>query len=88
MDDTSDVTERCGGFDECMHRLTRGHIDSCGAHVKASVGQHPGRRVGVRLVEIGKHDMLASADPAGNRLANLSSPNNNSDVAHDYLISC
>src|SRR5580700_9756246 len=88
MDETSEVTEPRGDADKCMHRLARGHIDGCGAHVKAGVGQHLSRRIGVRLVKIGKHDMLACADPPGNRLANLSSSNHNSDVAHEYRVSC
>ncbi len=82
MDDTSDVTERRGGFDECVHGLARGHVDGCGAHVKASVGQHLGRRFGVGLVEIRKQDVLTCADPAGDRLADLSRSDDDNDVAH------
>jgi hypothetical protein len=32
--------------------------------------------------------VLACADPAGNRLADLPRANDNSDIAHDSLISC
>jgi hypothetical protein len=38
------------------------------------------------LVEIGKHDLLACADPASDCLADLASSDDNDDVTHERLL--
>lgn len=86
MDHASDVAERGGGPGECLHGRTGGDIDSCRAHVKASVSQHPGRRIGVALMEIGEQDVLACTDAAGNCLADLASADDDDDIAHEVLL--
>jgi hypothetical protein len=58
-------------------------VGGCSADVEAGVGQHLGRRIGVGLVEVGEHDMLAGADPTRNRLADLPRSDDDSNLAHE-----
>jgi hypothetical protein len=85
VDDASDVAERSSGPGECMHGLAGRHVDERGADLKAGVGQYPGSRVGCALMQIGEHDMLACADPAGNCLADLPGPDDQGDLTHDRV---
>jgi hypothetical protein len=86
VDDAGDVAESGGGLDEWMHRLAGGHVDGRGAHVKAGIGQYLGCRIGIALMQIGEHDVLACADPAGHCLADLASSDDNDDFTHGRLL--
>jgi hypothetical protein len=72
VDETGDVAVRRRGFDERVDRLPRGHVDGGGAHVEPGVAHHVGSGVGVRLAQVGQHDMLAGADAPGDRLSDRS----------------
>jgi hypothetical protein len=54
---------------------------------KSGVRHHLGRCIGVRLVEVGEHDMLAGADPTGNRLADQPCSDDDGDFANECLLS-
>ena len=71
MDDTGDVAAGCGGLDERVNRLTRGHVDGRCAHLEPSVAQHLSRRIAIALVQVGQQDVLAKADPPGDCLTGL-----------------
>ena len=55
--------------------------------VEAGVAEHLGGGVGVVLVEVGEHDVLAGADPSGDGLADRAGADDDDDVAHDVLLS-
>ena len=84
MDHARDVTPRRGALHERVDRFARGNIDRRGVGVEASVGKHLGGRIGVRLVEVGEHDMFPGTDPASNRLADLPRPDNDSYLSHEH----
>ena len=86
VDDTGDVAAGCGGLDERMNRLTRGHVDGRCAHLEPGVAQHLGRRVGIALVQVGQQDVLAKADPPGDCLTDLPGSDDNNDFTHDDLL--
>jgi hypothetical protein len=68
VDHAAHVAKRGGSFDEGVHGLPGGHVDSGGADVETSVGQNLGCFLGVALTEVGEQDMLACADPPGDGL--------------------
>jgi len=82
MDDAGDVTTRSRALGERADRVARRHIDCCGADVESRVGQHLGRRFGVALAEVRKHDVPAGAHATGNGLADLARSDDDSDVTH------
>jgi hypothetical protein len=51
-----------------VHRRARRHVDGRRADLEPGVAQDLGRRIGVRLVQIGQHDMLTCAHPPRDRL--------------------
>jgi hypothetical protein len=87
MDHARDVTARRGAPHERVDRFARGDIDHRGVDVEASVGKQLGGRIGVGLVEVGEHNMFPGADPAGNRLADLPRPDNDSCLSHEHTLS-
>jgi hypothetical protein len=87
MDDARDVATGGRTLRERVDRLARGHIHGGSADVKAGIGQNLSRRIRVRLVEIGEEDMLAGADPPGDRLADLARADYDGDFAHQGVTS-
>ena len=79
MDDTGDVAAGCGGLDQRVNRLTRGHVDGRCAHLEPGVAQHLSRRIGIALVQVGQQDVLAKADPPGDCLTDLPGSDDNND---------
>jgi hypothetical protein len=87
MDHASDVAARGRALHEPVDGFARGDIDRRGVDVETSVGKHLGGRIGVCLVEVGEHNMFPRADPAGNRLADLPRPYNDSYLSHKHTLS-
>jgi hypothetical protein len=86
VDDTGDVAAGCGGLDERVNRLTRGHVDGRCAHLEPGVAQHLSRRIGIALVQVGQQDVLAKADPPGDCLTDLPGSDDNNDFTHDHFL--
>jgi hypothetical protein len=71
MDQPSDVAQTRCPLDERMHGLARGRVDRRDAHLVSGVAQDLRRRVGVVMPHVGQQDMLTDANPARDRLTNL-----------------
>jgi hypothetical protein len=82
VDHAGNLAASRGGLGEGMHRLARGHVDGGGADVKAGVSQHLSVGVGAGLAKIGEQNVLAGADTAGDRLADLPGADDHGDLAH------
>ena len=77
-----DVAECRGCLDERVNRVARRHIDGRGAHVESGVSHHLRRGVGVLMVQVGQHDVLAGAHAPGDRLTDRSCSDDDNDLAH------
>jgi len=86
MDEATDVAKTCSRFHERMHGLTRGHVHRRDAHLVSGVAQDLCRRIGVLLAQIGAQDVLTDADPARDRLPNLTRPDNDNYISNSYLL--
>ena len=74
MDEAGDIAVRRGGLDERDNRVARGHVDSRRADIETGVAHHLGRTVRVVLVQVGEHDVLASADTSSYRMSDDPGP--------------
>ena len=86
VDEAGDVAEGGGGLDEGLDRRAGGDVDGRGADREPGVTEDLRGGVGVRLVEVGEHDVLAGADPPGDGLADRAGADDDDDVAHDVLL--
>src|SRR5215207_6823522 len=86
MDQPGDVAQSSGRLDERMHVLARGHVDRRDARFVSGVTQDLCRRIGVLLAHVGQQDVLIDADPARDRLADLTGSDDNDYIAHSYSL--
>ena len=69
--------------DERLHGFTRRHVNGRDAYLVTGIAHDLGCRVRAGLAAVSKHDVLPDPHAAGDRLTNLSGPNQDDDVAHD-----
>src|SRR5215211_9089601 len=86
MDQPGDVAQTRGRLDERMHGLARGHVDRRDARFVSGVAQDLCRRIGVLLAHVGQQDVLTDADPARDRLADLTGTDDDDYTAHSYSL--
>jgi len=82
VDDTGDRADRAGRLDEGVHRVPGGHVDGRGAHLEAGVEENAGGSIGIFRAQVGQQDVFACAHPAGDRLADRSSSDDDDHGAH------
>ena len=87
MDDACDVANRCGRLHERMDGLALGHVDDRGADLKSGIAQDFCRRIGGLFAKVSQQDVLACADPAGDRLTDRSGPDDDDDLDHGAFLS-
>src|SRR5271167_1439557 len=85
MDDTGDLAELRGRFNESMNRTARRNIDRRRGDVETGVAQSFGSRIGVLLSYIGQQDVFACGNPAHNRLSDRSGSNHYDHICHFNL---
>ena len=76
-----------GRLDERVHGLARGHVDRRDAHLVSGVPQDLCRRIGVLLALVGQQDMLTDANPARDRLTDLTGSDDDDYISHSYSLS-
>src|SRR5215213_9171452 len=86
MDEAGDVAQTRGRLEERMHGLARGHVDRRDARFVSGVTQDLCRHIGVLLAHVGQQDMLTDADPARDRLADLTWSDDDDYNAHSYSL--
>src|SRR6478672_2756202 len=86
MDETGDVAACRRGLDERLGRPSRGHVDGGRADAESGVAHHIGGGVGVRLAQVGQHDVLAGADAPRDGLSDGSRSDDDDDFAHEALL--
>jgi hypothetical protein len=86
-DQPADVAQTCGRLDERMHGLARGHVHRRDARFVSGVAQDLCRRIGVLLAHVGHKDMLTDADPARDRLTDLTGSDDDNHIFHSYPLS-
>src|SRR5215208_3023612 len=85
MDQPCDLAQSSGRLDERMHVLARGHVDCRDARFVSGVAQNL-CRIGILLAHVGQQDMLTEADPARDRLADLTGSDDDDYIAHSYSL--
>src|SRR5512143_223540 len=83
MDESGDLTQIRGRFDERMDGLARRRINRRDTHLVAGVPHALRCRLGVATMKVSQEDVLADTDPPGDRLADLAGPDDDDDVPHD-----
>src|SRR5258708_18722843 len=84
MDEPGDVAQTGGRLDERTHSGARGRVHCRDAHLVSGVPQDLCCRLSVFVAHVGQQDVLTKANPAGNRLADLTRPDDDYDLFHDY----
>ena len=87
MDQPGDLAQTRGRLDERMHGIARGRVDRRDAHLVSGVPQDHCRRIGVLLAHVGQQDMLTDANPARNRLTDLTGSDDDDYISHSYSLS-
>jgi hypothetical protein len=82
MDQPGDVAQTRGHLDERMHGLARGNVERRDARFVSGVPQDLCRRIGVLLAHVGQKDMLTDANPARDRLADLTGSDDDYHICH------
>ena len=67
--------------------VARGRVDRRDAHFVSGVPQDLCRRIGVVLAQVGQQDMLTDANPACNRLTDLTRSDDDNYISHSYSLS-
>jgi hypothetical protein len=65
-----------------MHRLARGHIDSCDAHLVSGVPEDLSRRIGLLRAHIGQQNMFTYTNPPSDSLTDLTSSDDDYYASH------
>src|SRR5215212_6857723 len=86
MDQPCDLAQSSARLDERMHVLARRHVDRRDARFVSGVPQNLCRRIGILLAHVGQQDMLTDADPACDRLADLTGSDDDDYIAHSYSL--
>src|SRR5829696_2720073 len=86
MDQPGDVAQTRGRLDERVHGLARGHVDRRHARIVSGVARDLCRRIGILLAHVGQQDTLTDADPARDRLADLTGSDDDDYIAHSYFL--
>src|SRR5215211_716817 len=86
MDQPTDVAQSSGRLDERMHGLARGSVDRRDARFVSGVPQDLCRRIGILLAHVGQQEMLTNANPARDRLADLTGSDDDDYTAHSYSL--
>ena len=86
-DQPSDVAQSRGRLDERTHGLARGRVDRRDAHLVSGVPQDLCRRIGLLLAHVGQQEMLTDANPARNRLTDLTGSDEDDYISHSYSLS-
>lgn len=84
MDQPGDVAQIRCPLDERMYGIARGCIDRCDAHIVSGVAQNLRRCVGVVRPHVGQQNMLPHANPAHDRLTNLTRADHDNYISHSY----
>src|ERR1019366_10470822 len=82
MDQSDDLAETGGCLGQRVDGLARGHVDRRDAHLVPGVAEDLRRGVRVLCAHVRKQDMLADANAARDRLANLARSDDNDHIAH------
>jgi len=85
-DQTGDRPQFGRALHECFDGLARRDVDRGDLNLEASIAEHAGGSLGIRFAGIRDQQLLAHADTAGDRLADLARTDDDDDFFHGVFL--